>query len=147
VKYCILILTGFLLIGCGNGQNTGSLQSRIKAWAKATSFGSTVGKLDNDIAYVKLALDHKDPASARTFCLVLADDVQPLYTSDLPTPDESLTQDISKAYKNLYNGTYACYNDSKSGSMQKLAFDYKLLLEGEVELGQSQKLIAQLSSS
>jgi len=105
----VAILVGLTSAGCAGLEASGSLSQQVTTWEQGTSFGSTVGTLQADDARVTTVVDeHRGTGALHADCGVLTTDAEAA-NSNLPTPDQQLTDELTKAYTLEYNAGVDCY--------------------------------------
>jgi hypothetical protein len=107
----VAVLAGSLgLSACAGADQQGSLSHRVATWASGTGYGQTVGTLlaDNRSVDGVIAL-RRGTGAIHTACGVLETDSANAY-SNLPTPDEQLTQEVELASTREAQAGADCYN-------------------------------------
>ncbi len=97
------------LSACAGPDETGTLVHRVQAWTSGTGFGQTVGTLYGDGQRVSAVVAERHGTGAiHTACGVLETDAGTA-DSNLPTPDEQLTAELSQAVELDYRAATDCY--------------------------------------
>lgn len=98
------------LAACSNGSASASV--RVSQWVSSEGFGSSVGTLLGDGGRVIRSVELKQSAGAlRADCGVLEDDASTA-AGNLPTPDQTLTDTLQRAYRTELAAAAACYGAS-----------------------------------
>lgn len=106
------------LAGCASAEETGPPGTRVTSWLTAASGGTAIGTVSVDSRNVSSVLDHHNTSgSIRAACGVLTTDAQTAI-GNLPTPDQTLTQDLDRAYEDAAAAGTDCYNGA--GTSAKL---------------------------
>lgn len=114
----LLALGAGTLAGCASAEETGPPGTRVASWLTAASGGTAIGTVSVDSRNVSSVLAHHNtPGSVRATCGVLTTDAQTAI-GNLPTPDQTLTQDLDRAYEEAAAAGTDCYNGA--GSSAKL---------------------------
>jgi hypothetical protein len=106
-----LVVVGALaLTACAGPDQTGTLAQRVRAWTSATQFGQSVGTLygDGQRIHKVIRLD-RGTGAIHTDCGVLITDTGTV-ESNLPTPDQTLTDALNSAATLDYQAGTDCYN-------------------------------------
>jgi hypothetical protein len=105
-----LVLCALGLTACAGLDQQGTPTQQISAWVKGTDFGETVPTLRADGARVATLLRRNSGSGAiHAACGVLLNDAQQA-NSNLPTPDEQLSQDLAQAYNLEQQAANECYD-------------------------------------
>ncbi len=123
-----ILLVGLGLTSCSQDMS-GPVYQRVSNWESGTGFTASVSTIDQDFNNVNKAYKKRNYPSAKTFCVVLGNDVQDA-NGNLPSPSSTVTLALSKGYTDLYNGAIKCYEDSNQSSELKLKSDVELMTAG-----------------
>ena len=86
----------------------------MTSWLTAQSGGTAIGTVSVDSRNVTSVLAHHNtPGSIRAACGVLTTDAQTAI-GNLPTPDQTLTQELNSAYEDAAAAGTDCYNGAGS---------------------------------
>jgi hypothetical protein len=97
-------------VGYGAGGAGTSPAAQLQAWNSGTQFGQGVGTLDADNARITKVLDnHAGTGAVHADCGVLITDAESA-NSNLPAPNDTLTDLLAKAYTLEGDAGYACYD-------------------------------------
>ena len=92
------VLVSVVATGCAGPDETGTVGQRVTSWVQSTGVGSDIGTLEADDRRIRAVVaDRVGTAAVRTDCAVLTTDAESA-NNDLPTPDNAMTQDLSRAY-------------------------------------------------
>ena len=109
----ILCVLALVLAGCAGPAGTGTMAQRISAWNSGVSFlgsGGQVQTLITDDNRISDTVAVKaSPTAIQTACAVLEDDAEQFNTSDLPSPDNQLTDLLSDAFDHEGSAAGMCY--------------------------------------
>lgn len=106
----VLVLAAFALAACSSGST--SVSARVSQWVSSEGFGASVGTLLGDGGRVIRSVELKQGAGAlRADCGVLEDDASTA-AGNLPTPDQTLTDTLQRAYRTELAAAAACYGAS-----------------------------------
>lgn len=98
------------LTACSSASASASV--RLSQWVSSEAFGSSVGTLLGDGGRVIRSVELKQSAGVlRTDCGVLEDDASTA-AGNLPTPDQTLTDTLQRAYRTELAAAAACYGAS-----------------------------------
>jgi len=106
-----LLLVGLAVLsaGCAGEEQSGTPAQGLATWARGTGFDATVATLQSDSARVGEAVRrHLGTGVLHTVCGVLTTDAEQANT-ELPAPDDALTQDLAKAYSLDYDAGNDCF--------------------------------------
>ena len=105
-----VVLGAATLAGCASAEETGPPGTRVTSWLTSASGGTAIGTVSVDSRNVNSVLAHHNTAgSIRAACGVLTTDAQTAI-GNLPTPDQTLTQDLNRAYEAAAAAGSDCYN-------------------------------------
>ncbi len=105
-----------LLAGCAGQEQSGTPAHRVATWVSGSGAGASIGTVEADIRNVDLVLERHDPAGAvRSVCALLASDAANA-NGNLPTPDQTLSDELSKAYGTAYDAGNDCYDGAGGGA-------------------------------
>lgn len=90
---CVVVVAGAVLAACGS---PAPLAAQVRTWAASAGFASSTSELDGDLGRL-VHLPQDSPGARRTACDVLVTDSLTA-NEQLPTPDDQLTNLLSKAY-------------------------------------------------
>ncbi|HTW99915.1 MAG TPA: hypothetical protein VMD59_14120 [Acidimicrobiales bacterium] len=129
------VVAGLLLGGCSSGS--------VAQWAKASSLGDNDAILVSDAAHLRTGTRLHELEGVKTACQALVEDAS---TADgqLPTPDETLTDELNNAYEDDYNAGVVCYGTSSFTSAKFRKFE-RLLAAGSSELATAERLANKLA--
>jgi hypothetical protein len=103
-------LAAVVLAACAGPDETGSPSQRMHAWVDSTQMGASVATLLADSQRIAQVLSAGTGTGAvHTDCALLTTDAEAA-NSNLPTPDQQLTNDLSNAYTLEYNAGDNCYS-------------------------------------
>jgi hypothetical protein len=103
-------LAGLLAAGCAGPDQTGSPSQRMRAWVQGTGFGASVGTLQADGQRIgQVTAQNRGAGAIRTDCALLTTDAEAA-NSNLPSPDDQVTQQLAQAYSLLYGAGTDCYS-------------------------------------
>jgi len=98
---------------------SGTLSQQVASWVAGANLGSSIGTLEADIARIGTVLGQgKGLSVVQTDCIVLEQDATAA-NGDLPTPDPTLTKELSRAYTLAYDAGADCDN---AGSLTDASF-------------------------
>lgn len=105
--FSLVLALGLALNACSTPDESGSMAHRVSAWVKGTGFQAAAAALSQDVSAVQK--DRRDASAAvvKVDCLTLGQDTTQDH-SVLPTPDQALTLDLSKAYDAYYSYATTC---------------------------------------
>jgi len=93
-----LVFAAAALGGCAGQEQSGDPAQQVSTWVDQGGGGSSVGNLEVEARNIDLALaQHNKPAAIREVCALLSNDSQ-TGIGNLPTPDDTLTNDLNNAY-------------------------------------------------
>ncbi|HMK63906.1 MAG TPA: hypothetical protein VK386_09825 [Acidimicrobiales bacterium] len=105
VPLLTLFGAGALVAGCSSNNET--LSQQVRNWASTTGWTSALATLTGDLGRVS-SVASDSPGVRHTVCDVLVTDALN-DNQQLPTPDRSLTQLLSRAYTAAANAGRDCY--------------------------------------
>lgn len=111
----IVVALGLLLSGCSS--NRASMASRVRSWASGASYGSDNSVLQSDLSHMATGRKERDLVGLHTVCEAFSADADTLY-AELPTPDETLTNEFNTALVNFGKAAESCYAASSFHSKQ-----------------------------
>ncbi len=137
--YLVLLICFGILISSCSADMSGPVYKRVSQWESGSGFGSSVDVIQHDFGNVNQAFLKQNFPSAKTFCVVLGNDVQDA-NGNLPTPSVTVTLALADAYTDLYNGAIKCYDDASASNDGKLSNDINLMKQGlqKIQLAQSE---------
>jgi hypothetical protein len=100
----VLLVLG-LLAGCTG--YTGSKANQVRQWASTTSVSANDGLVRQDIAAIKASLRAGQLKDVTSNCSGLVFDTGTAY-GNLPTPDNTLTNELNVAYQDFANAGSSC---------------------------------------
>jgi len=118
----VLAALGMAFSACAGPDETGSMASRVSAWADTARFGSEAAGLVSDISRVKVVLERRDAGAVRADCAVLSQDAEAAH-QELPTPDASLTDLLDAAYRQAFDAAEYCYEGAGGDPRQIALFE------------------------
>ena len=134
----LLIATLSMAVGltaCSSGSSKTPTQ-QMQEWVKQTGFTQALGGTRSDLQNANEVVSRgATPAEAHTVCGVLLVGIEASNT-ELPTPDQTATNLIGKAYETLGAAAHECYDSS--GNPAKLAAFQRDRLAGLAELSEGQ---------
>jgi hypothetical protein len=105
-----VIVAAVTLTACAGADQRGTLEQRVTAWSSATQFGQSVGTLYGDGQRIHKVIRLQRGAGAiHTDCGVLITDTGTV-ESNLPSPDQALTDALNSAATLDYQAGTDCYN-------------------------------------
>lgn len=107
----------------------GPVYKRMSDWENGTSLTGSINTIRHDYQNINGAFLKLNYPSAKTFCVVLGNDVQSA-NGNLPTPSPTVTLVLSEGYTDLYNGSVKCYEDAIKSDKTKLSGDLQLMKNG-----------------
>ena len=119
-----LVLAGFVIFALGAGAfaaygglaSSGSPKQRMVAWVKASGLGASTGTLQTDDSNVTLVVkDHDGIGTVHEICGVLSVDSLSA-NQELPSPNPTVTNDLTNAYQLEYQAANDCYNGGVTGT-------------------------------
>jgi len=132
-----LVALGCLgLAGCAGQEQSGTPAHQVATWVSGAGAGSSIGSVEADIRNVGLILGRHDPAGeVRSVCAILASDAAN-GNGNLPTPDQTLSDDLSTAYATAYDAGNDCYDGAGGGAAgaRKLATSAALRTRAAAQL-------------
>jgi hypothetical protein len=121
------------LAGCAGQEQSGSPAHQVATWVAGAGAGSSIGSVDADLRNVDVILQRHDPAGeVRSVCAILASDAAN-GNGNLPSPDQTLSLDLSKAYATAYDAGNDCY-DGAGGNARQLAESATLRARAEAQM-------------
>ena len=122
-----------VLAGCAGQEQAGSPAHQVATWVSGAGAGSSIGSVDADLRNVDRILQRHDPAGeVRSVCAILASDAA-AGNGNLPSPDQTLSLDLSKAYATAYDAGNDCYAGA-GGDGKQLARSATLRARAEAQL-------------
>lgn len=107
----VLVLFGAgAFLAYGGTRQGGTPRQQMASWVSATDLGSDVGTVIGDAARVTTVLDqHRGTGAIHTACGVLVTDAES-GNGELPSPDTTLTNELSRGYTLEYDAGNDCYD-------------------------------------
>jgi outer membrane murein-binding lipoprotein Lpp len=135
-----IVLAAVILGGCS--PYSGTTAQKVQQWASQNSFVANHDQIVADITLVHKAVAAGSAKVVRTICGGLASDVGTAYVT-LPTPDQTLTNDLNDADTTVVNASTSCsgVRSVHSGSM---AADLALFNTALADLRKAQQRLAAL---
>ncbi len=140
-------LMGCVQAGCSSGADmTGTMAHRVSAWAKAAGVSATDATIADDIARISRARHSRDLSGLKTECAVLGTDVQ-MANDELPAPDTTLTEDLSRAYTAYGDSSADCYSGASSSDRGRLSRADAELARGNLYLARAKQRLGVFGAS
>ena len=134
VALALAVLGCTVLTGCAGQEQSGSPAHQVSTWLSGAGAGSQIGAVLADARNVDLAISQHDPTGElRSLCALLASDAAS-GNGNLPTPDQTLTDDLSAAYATAYDAGNDCYN-GVGGNAKLLATSATLRARATTQMG------------
>ena len=130
-----LLGAGALLAACSPGT--------VAGWAKSTSAGNHDAVLVSEAAHVRRGIRLHELSQVQTECQGFSDDASVAY-DELPTPNQTLTNELSNAYEELEQAGIDCAAAPSLGSA-KFHTAERLLAKGSAELAKGEQLLGRLA--
>ncbi len=112
-----LVLVAAAVTGCA-GAETGSLRHQVSVWVAGTNFAQEAGALYGDgVRIATVERQHRGTGALHVDCGVLQNDAGTL-DSGLPTPDVTMTDDLSSAVQLDYQAGIDCYQAGAGGTAE-----------------------------
>lgn len=125
-------LGGLVLAACSSGPAATPAQ-QVSSWVSSAGAGAQIRTLQVDVKNVDLAIrDHNSPGAIQTTCLLLSTDAE-MGIGQLPTPDQTLTDDLNTAYTTEFNAGEDCYHGAK-GNASLMAKAARERVQGDAQL-------------
>lgn len=106
-----LLATG--VAGCSN--YSGDLAQRIGQWAVGASYDADNSQILSDLGNLAAGYSERQLLPLRTACEAFGVDVDALY-GNLPTPDETLTNELNDALTTFGAASLKCYDSASFSS-------------------------------
>ena len=140
----LVALGALALAGCAGQEQAGTPAHQVATWVSGSGAGSSIGAVEADIRSVDLILAHHNPTGEiRSVCAILASDAAS-GNGNLPTPDQTLSVDLSNAYASAYDAGTDCYNGA-GGDAKQLAESASLRTKADAQLNQAVTRITTLT--
>ncbi len=105
----VVALGVFAFLAFSSVGHSGTPTQQLRSWVSDTALGPTVGGLQgDDRAIAAVVATRRGTGAIHTTCAVLVDDASTA-TSDLPTPDTTVTQLLARGYQLEYRAGNDCY--------------------------------------
>jgi hypothetical protein len=105
---------GLGLAACGGTFSGATLSAQVTSWSKTAGLSASVSELQGDIRRIDAVASR--PASMKTDCVVLVTDALTA-NGNLPSPDQALTNLLSKAYSVAGDAGHDCVAGAGATSM------------------------------
>jgi hypothetical protein len=131
----VALVAALALAGCSN--TSGSPSHQVQQWADSSGYTNASGStglgqfIAGDLAGLKAGLRARDLGALRTACAGFTQDADNLY-SELPTPDETLTNEFALSLTEFSEAGADCYQASGFRAAKFLKYE-KLLKSGTAE--------------
>lgn len=131
-----------MLAGCSRtADETGTLRSRVQAWARSTGATQSTAALQADSSRIRHDQRAASAGVVQFDCVTLGQDTTRA-NSALVTPDQQLTAYFGAAYNDYYSYAQACVDGKgQAGALARLSH---VLVSGDQELSLAQARLAQL---
>jgi hypothetical protein len=131
----VTVLGAVTLAACAGPDEQGSASQRMKAWSSSTEFGGSIATLRADSARIaQVVADRSGTGAIHADCALLLQDAGAA-NDNLPTPDTTVTNQLSNAYADEGSAANDCYNAGTTNA--------KLLARSARERAQADALLAQ----
>lgn len=88
--------------GCSSGPDlSGTLSQRVQGWSKGVGFAASSAKIGSELDDVTRTASAGDLGGLQAVTVQLQDDAT-IAHAQLPTPDQSLTEQLDSAYQTAY---------------------------------------------
>jgi hypothetical protein len=128
---------------CGGGHPTPA--ARLRAWESGASYGSDQGYISSDIREIASGMRSGPLEALHTACDGLGVDAANAY-GELPTPDQTLTDDLNDEYLAATNAAQSCSTASRLHGRRVERY-LALIAGAERDRSAAQARIAQILSS
>jgi len=106
----VTVLGAVTLAACAGPDEQGSASQRMKAWSSSTEFGGSIATLRADSARIaQVVADRSGTGAIHADCALLLQDAGAA-NDNLPTPDTTVTNQLSNAYADEGSAANDCYN-------------------------------------
>jgi hypothetical protein len=102
---------GVALVVSACGASHATLAERLRAWESGSSYSSDQGYISSDIHEIATGIRNGPIGALHTACDGLGVDAANAY-GELPTPDQTLTDDLNDEYITATNAAQACSSAS-----------------------------------
>jgi hypothetical protein len=137
VKVAAALLAASLAIVLGACSNmSGDLRHEMQQWAQGADYATSNAQLQEDFTNLAAGVRLQDLKGLRTECAGFGVDAETL-DGQLPTPSESVTNDLDKALQLFYNASVSCYAMNAFSSARFHQYE-QLLAKGKVEYKRAQ---------
>jgi hypothetical protein len=128
---------------CGSGHPTAA--ARLRAWESGASYASDQGYISSDIREIAAGIRSGPLDALHTACDGLGVDAANAY-GELPTPDQTLTDDLNDEYLAATNAAQSCSTANKLHGSRVERY-LTLIARAERDRSAAKARIAQILSS
>ncbi len=87
------------------------MSGQLQSWATNATYSADVAQIAQDLTALRNGLRERQLLALRTECEGFADDVEALY-GELPTPDETITDELGASLSSYYVAARDCFDSS-----------------------------------